>query len=226
MTLHLVLYHFTLLCFLLLSSLHRPIPRFSPPFPFLFLFLLPSERPPIGFGGGRRLCGIIMGSSWENCPWKGLSEKKGEKKKKNLVLFPILLGNIHQGTPAVWRGAVPSHPCSPLSGWVTLPLPRLSKPRSMGWCTCFRKMFFICPALSRLAVMIGEHLTEPEHLMLYRCFEISSKMLYSKSICFVTLLELLAFLLVKLLHENILNLSSYLGCYWARLSVSTGKPNK
>lgn len=71
-------------------------------FSFLFLFLLPLERPPIGFGGGRRLCGIIMESSWENCPWKGLSEKKKKERKKNLVLFPILLGNIHQGTPAVW----------------------------------------------------------------------------------------------------------------------------
>ncbi|XP_047184168.1 uncharacterized protein LOC118289014 isoform X2 [Scophthalmus maximus] len=67
----------------MLSSLHGCITRFFfPPFPFLFLFLLPSERPPIGFGGGRRLCGIIMGSSWENCPWKGLSEKEKKERRK------------------------------------------------------------------------------------------------------------------------------------------------
>ena len=48
----------------------------TPPFPFLFLLVLPSERPPIGFGGGRRLCRIIMGSSWENCPRKDSPGKK------------------------------------------------------------------------------------------------------------------------------------------------------
>lgn len=107
LTVHLVLSDFILSCILLLSSLWCIIRT-----PFLFLFLLPSERPPIGFGGGRRLCRIIMGSSWENCPWKGLSEKK----EKNLVLFPILLGNIHQGTPAVRRGAIPLRPQS--SHWL------------------------------------------------------------------------------------------------------------
>lgn len=59
-------------------------PDFSPLFLFFSSSFLPSERPPIGFGGGRRLCGIIMGSSWENCPWKGLSEKKGERKKRKI----------------------------------------------------------------------------------------------------------------------------------------------
>lgn len=78
-TLHSVLSHFTLLCFIVVQS-PWVYHRFFAPFPFLFLFLLPSERPPIGFGGGRRLCGIIMGSSWENCPWKGPSEEKKERK--------------------------------------------------------------------------------------------------------------------------------------------------
>lgn len=62
----------------------------TPPFPFLFLLVLPSERPPIGFGGGRRLCRIIMGSSWENCPRKGLPGKKkgGGGEKFGLVSDP------------------------------------------------------------------------------------------------------------------------------------------
>lgn len=62
-----------------------------PHFFLLFLFFssspLPPERPPIGFGGGRRLCGIIMGSSWEICPWKGLSENE-RKTKFGLVSDP------------------------------------------------------------------------------------------------------------------------------------------
>lgn len=75
----------------------------TPPFPFLFLSVLPSERPPIGFGGGRRLCRIIMGSSWENCPRKGWPGKK-RGGGGNLVLFPILLGNIHQRELGWLRG--------------------------------------------------------------------------------------------------------------------------
>lgn len=77
----------------------------TPPFPFLFLSVLPSERPPIGFGGSRRLCRIIMGSSWENCPRKGSpGKKRGGGQEKNLVLFPILLGNIHQKEFGCLRG--------------------------------------------------------------------------------------------------------------------------
>lgn len=63
----------------------------TPPFPFLFLSVLPSERPPIGFGGSRRLCRIIMGSSWENCPRKGSPGKKrggGAGEKFGLVSDP------------------------------------------------------------------------------------------------------------------------------------------
>lgn len=57
-------------------------------FSFLFLSFLPSKRPPIGFRGGRHLCRIIMGSSWENCPWNGLLEKREKKKeRKNWSCF-------------------------------------------------------------------------------------------------------------------------------------------
>ena len=60
---------------------------------FFFSFPLPfalQKRPPIRLGGGRRLCGIIMGSSWENCPWKGLSDKKKKRKRKKQEKFGLV----------------------------------------------------------------------------------------------------------------------------------------
>lgn len=124
-----LLSHFIFFCTFYCCSVSRGVsPDFSP-FPFLFLFLLPSERPPIGFGGGRRLCGIIMGPSWENCPWKGLSENRREKV--GLVSDP---SRIHSSGRSCCLEQSHGSP-NPLTGWVTLPLPRLFKPRSAGWST-------------------------------------------------------------------------------------------
>lgn len=97
-------------------------------FSFLFLFLLPLERPPIGFGGGRRLCGIIMESSWENCPWKGLSEKERKKERKIWSCFRSFSETFIRAL--LLFGGQPHFSPNPLTS-------------SAGWDAWFRKMLFL-----------------------------------------------------------------------------------
>lgn len=102
-------------------------------FSFLFLFLLPLERPPIGFGGGRRLCGIIMESSWENCPWKGLSEKKKERKKEKFGLV---------SDPS--RKHSSGHSCCLVGSPISAPIHSLARQAgTLGLERCFSCFFFL-----------------------------------------------------------------------------------
>lgn len=61
-----------------------------------------EKRPHIGSGGGQRLCGIIMESSWETCPLRGQSDSK---EKFGLISDPSqehLSVHSHCSAGCVW----------------------------------------------------------------------------------------------------------------------------
>lgn len=157
-----------------------------------------------------------MGSSWENCPRKGLSEKKrGEKKRKrNLVSFPILLGNIHQGHSLLFGGEQ-SH-CSPKStrwlGHTATAKPLRAEVRRLEH-VIWKDGWWIWRVLCFLFALPWELFpTEKRHYQTASALPCCD--------CYV-----LCFFLHVAVWET-LALSMCLRCYWARLHVSAPKPNE
>ena len=205
----------------MLSSLRGCTTRFFF-FPFSFSFPLPfafretTHRVRRGQTSLWNNNGVVLGKLPMQRPvWK--KKKKRRRRERNSVLFPILLGNIHQGAPAVLEGSSPIA-AHPLTGWDTPPLPRASEARSAGWGARFRKTFFYlaCP-LIYIAVIIGMYFEQPVYMLL--------------TVVLIFLIITSHNLTASALGHGcncyyVLNVSSDSGCYWARRSVSTGKPNK
>lgn len=143
---------------------------FSFSFPLPFAFRKTTHRVRRGQTSLWNNNGVVLGKlPMERPVWK-------KKRKKNLVLFPILLGNIHQGTPAVWRGAVPSQPQS--THWLGRPATAKTfwaEVRRLGHMVLKRCFLFALPwffFLYRFTVTADSvYFLEPEYLMLHSCFD-------------------------------------------------------